>query len=783
MTGSGPLTTRRDVGRRRGFSRHSSFGRLLANRTQTLGTVCVLTGFASVIYFQSHADPAVSGNGLTTISGLLFGCAMFLVGVAVVGDRIPADWAHDETRAQDLIPETTPKTVGELAARSFEARNPTARLAPRKLSQRLVAVAAALGATTFILSGGNKFTSTNVAVWVGSVVTFIWACWDRERQVSAFRLFTSGLAYLSLEGWQADHRPGKPSERHRGGRWHPSEGVRLTPTAITVIVLLVAGALVLSWRVAEVPREMTSDHAEKLLDVQDVLDGQHRIFFPRNTGREALQFYLIALMTPLAGVSYLTMKLGTVFIGFLTLPFTFLFARTVSGTRIALLALSLEVAMRWLLQVSRVGLRFPFPPAFGAAIAYFLFKALRDRRRNDFLLLGLVIGIAQHTYTALRLVPMGVAMSIGIAYLIDRRRPGRADHASRLLADSVLMVATAVLVFMPLARYASEEPQMFLFRGMSRLASDQVNAVPPNAVLVFVQNIVNALLFFNWKSDAVWVNTIPGLPILDAVSGGLFVLGTAYSLYSLIRHRDIRQIHLGIFLFFALLPSIMSIAYPGENPSTVRMGAAIPIVALLTATALYAVLARLARWLGVEAQPAKSIDGQQVTIASLLRPQKPMADISLGSILIGVFAIAVIGSIWKSNLDAYFTTYPAQHTLSSQHASRFGDVVKGFVAFGGLQDDAFILPGPYWVDWRLVAIEAGDIKWHPIIENVATARTHDGRPGKRLYIVHPDDRPSLDQLKLWYPLSTVNVAAFPETMGTPLFVTVEVPPGAVSAAR
>ena len=33
---------------------------------------------------------------------------------------------------------------------------------------------------------------------------------------------------------------------------------------------------------------------EKLLDVNDVLHGQFSIFFPRNTGREAFQFYLIA---------------------------------------------------------------------------------------------------------------------------------------------------------------------------------------------------------------------------------------------------------------------------------------------------------------------------------------------------------------------------------------------------------------------------------------------------------------------------------------------------------
>ncbi|NBX47715.1 MAG: hypothetical protein EBT22_11130, partial [Chloroflexi bacterium] len=368
---------------------------------------------------------------------------------------------------------------GELAARSVGARNPSRQSAPRKVSQRLLAVSAALGAATFVLCGGNKFTALNVAVWCASVLTFVWASWERDRKVTPFQWAASGLELFSPERWQSNLQTGRPSDPRQTGRWRPQDGIRLTPMALIVVSLLVAGALVLTWRVGEVPREMTSDHAEKLLDVQDVLDGRYRIFFPRNTGREAMQFYLIALMTPLAGVSYLTM---------------------------------LEVAMRWLLQVSRVGLRFPFPPAFGAAIAYFLFKCLRDRHRNDFLLLGLVIGIAQHTYTALRLVPLGVAVSLVIAYVMDRRRPGREEQASRLLADTVLMVAASALVFMPLARYAAEEPQMFLFRGMSRLASDQVNAVPPNALLVFVQNIVNALLFFNWRGDSVWVNTIPGVP-------------------------------------------------------------------------------------------------------------------------------------------------------------------------------------------------------------------------------------------------------------------------------
>ena len=783
MTGPVPLATRRPSRWARGSSRNSNFLRLMGNRNQTVGTACVLAGFGSVVYFQSHADPTILANGLITFLGLMFGCAIFLGGLAVAGDRITADWLRTDTRGGASATDPAPKTVGELAARSVGLRASSMQITHRKVSHRLIAISAALGAATFVLCAGNKFTAVNVAVWGTSVLTFLWACWERDRKVTPLQWATSVFALLSPERWQADLQKGKSAERHQIAKWQPRNGIRLTPMALIVIALLVTGAVVLTWRVAEVPREMTSDHAEKLLDVQDVLDGQYRIFFPRNTGREAFQFYLIALMTPLAGVSYLTMKLGTVLVGFFTLPFTFLFVRTVSGAGVATLALALEVAMRWLLQVSRVGLRFPFPPAFGAAIAYLLFKALRDRRRNDFLLMGLVIGIAQHTYTALRLVPLGVAMSLAIAYLIDRRRPGREQQASRLLADAILMVCTSLLVFMPLARYAVEEPQMFLFRGMSRLASDQVNAVPPNALLVFTQNMVNALLFFNWRGDAVWVNTIPAIPILDSVSGGLFVLGASLSLYSLARHRDVRQLHVAIFLFFSLLPSMMSIAYPGENPSTVRMGAAIPVVVLLMASALHAVLARLWSWLGVDIPHLTGQADQSVTIGSVLTAQKSSANGVIRSLVVGVFAIAVIGSIWKANLEAYFTAYPAQHTLSSQHASRFGDVVKGFEAFGGLRDDVFVLPGPYWVDWRLIAIEAGDIKWRPIIEEVASARTHDGRPGKRLYIVHPGDQSSLDQLRQWYPQSTFTVAAFPETTGQPLFVTVEVPPGARAVSR
>jgi hypothetical protein len=75
------------------------------------------------------------------------------------------------------------------------------------------------------------------------------------------------------------------------------------------------------YRLDGLPAEMVSDHAEKLLDVNDVLNGDLNVFFPRNTGREAFQFYWTALMSIVfgTGISFMSLKLGTVLGGLVTL--------------------------------------------------------------------------------------------------------------------------------------------------------------------------------------------------------------------------------------------------------------------------------------------------------------------------------------------------------------------------------------------------------------------------------------------------------------------------------
>ena len=130
-----------------------------------------------------------------------------------------------------------------------------------------------------------------------------------------------------------------------------------------------------------------------------------------------------------------------------------------------------------------MGLRFPFPPAFGAAIFYLLLKALRDRRRNDFLLCGLVLGLAQHSYTALRFAPLAVIGCVAIA-LADGARRREPPARLRALVDGHRAPLRRRRAGRPCRCCAtpSTSPTRFLFRGASRIASDALDGPPPRPV-------------------------------------------------------------------------------------------------------------------------------------------------------------------------------------------------------------------------------------------------------------------------------------------------------------
>jgi hypothetical protein len=489
----------------------------------------------------------------------------------------------------------------------------------------------------------------------------------------------------------------------------------------SLLVLGVVGLVVFFriYRLSQVPPEMFSDHAEKLLDVWDVLQGETRIFFTRNTGREALQMYMTAAIIRVfgTGFSFISLKIGTVLAGLLTLPYLYLIGRDFGNRRIGLYAMLIAGIAYWPNVISRVGLRFPLYPLFVAPALYYLVRGLRYARFNDFLLAGLALGIGLHGYSPIRILPFVVLVAVGL-YWLHRQPEGGKPMAARGL---IALGAVALAVFLPLLRYALENPEKFSYRSLTRLGTVE-QPLPGPAGQIFLNNLWRAVTMFAWDDGEIWVHSVIHHPALDVVSAALFYLGVALLLLRYLRKRDWLDLFWVLSVPLLMLPSILSLAFPGENPALNRMAGAIVPVFFIVGFAL---------------------DGLLETIRIKLGGR-------WGSAL--AWSAGLVLLYWASlqNYDLVFNQYQDYFVRASWNTSEMGKVIGDFAGSVGNPDSAWVLAYPHWVDTRLVGIHAGfPTKDYAIWPDSLPETKAD--PGAKLFLVKPEDNAGLEALRQLYP--------------------------------
>ena len=556
-----------------------------------------------------------------------------------------------------------------------------------------------LGLWAFTLLDENLFTTLNVTVWALAVLAFIGALWIRTPGSQNWLAQIAG--FFKRDTWTITI-----------SRW--------------TILLLAVTALAFFFRFTQtetVPAEPFSDHAEKLYDVYDVSQGDTRIFFPRNTGREAIQMYWTLWVANIfgTGLSYLSLKLGTAILGFLTLPFIYLLGKEIGGKRVALFAFMLAGIAYWPNVISRIGLRFPLYPLFVAPTLLFLLRGLRTRNRNDFLLSGLFLGLGLHGYSPFRIVPF-VVIAAFILYWIHSQSKGARRELPVWLA---MLAITSLFVFLPLLRFWIDNPEAFGFRAFSRLSTIE-QLLPGPAPVIFASNVGKALLMYNLDDGEIWVNSIPHRPALDVVTGALFLFGFVLVLIRYFRKRHWQDLFLLVSIPLLQLPSTLSLAFPGENPALNRAGAASIPAFLLAALAL---------------------DGLVTSLKG--RGMRNVVAWGLTGILLAASA--------SQNYTLVFDTFANSFRLGSWNTSDMGRVIREFEQTYGTTETVWVVPFPYWVDTRLPAAWAGipnrDMALWP--ENFASTVE---LPGPKLFILKADtedptvnDQQSLDALEELYP--------------------------------
>ena len=171
-----------------------------------------------------------------------------------------------------------------------------------------------------------------------------------------------------------------------------------------------------------------------------------------------------------------------------------------------------------------------------------------------------------------------------------------------------------------------------------------------------------------------------------------------------------------------MMPSILSLAFPGENPSLNRSAAAMIPVFLIVGMSADSFLTAL-----------ESV--------STLAWNKRFAW------ALGVFLLA-----WASfqNYDVLFNQYRKLYDSSAWNTSEMGEVIHDFAQLTGNSDNAWLVGYPHWVDSRLVMLNAG----FPTRDNAIWPENFESTladPRPKLFIININDAADLALLQSLYP--------------------------------
>jgi len=206
-----------------------------------------------------------------------------------------------------------------------------------------------------------------------------------------------------------------------------------------------------------------------------------------------------------------------------------------------------------------------------------------------------------------------------------------------------------------------------------------------------------------------------------------------------IRQRTWQDLFLLLSVPLLMLPSILSLAFPEENPALNRgAGAMVPVFLII----------------------AISFDG---LISAIKRRASPGAGstFAYGLALLLVF-LSVLG-----NYELVFHQYKRAYELSSWNTSEMGKLVHDFGDMYGSTETAYVVPYPYWVDTRLVGMNAGDpTRDYAIPPEQIVGTLADSRP--KMFLVHPEDQTNLDLLRQLFPQG--NVATYESQVGKNFYV-------------
>ncbi|MGE3911460.1 MAG: PA14 domain-containing protein [Chloroflexota bacterium] len=395
-----------------------------------------------------------------------------------------------------------------------------------------------------------------VLVEVGSLALF----WGGRLLSIAWLLHLLAAGVLVHAFWQSSRQ----IERSLVPGWSRTDSV-------WIAILTLAGLALRVWNIDSVPLGLWFDESQRGLEVLRMLaEPTYRPIFAAGILQEptGLWYLMMPLISSL-GRSPVALRLPVAIGGALGVAAVYVLARVMYGRRVAVAAAGLTVALAWHLNFSRIALPAILSLTCDTFAAAMFVGGLR--RNSRFLLgtAGVVGGAGLYFYYTSQLMPFVLVLGAAQQVVANRLRSIRT-----LLIGLVVFGLGFLLAAGPFVFYAATNWERFSARAGTVSVFREVESAGSYDPLI--NNVRAHLLMFHVRGDPNGRHNWSGHPMLDAVTGGLAVLGLALAIS---RFWRLEQLVLLAWIPAALAGGIFSITW--EAPQSHRaIGAIVPALML-----------------------------------------------------------------------------------------------------------------------------------------------------------------------------------------------------------
>ena len=354
---------------------------------------------------------------------------------------------------------------------------------------------------------------------------------------------------------------------------------RIAPS-LGLVALALSALAIRAFGLEHIPRNFGGDEGTWAMEGMAMLqDGLANPFATRWFSFPSLSFLawgasMVVFGESVAGVRALSALLGTA-----AVLSTFALASELWGRRVAWFAAAALAFGHYHLHYSRIAVNNIGDALVSTLALWLLVRGIRLRRTEYLAWAGAVIGLGWYGYFGSRLIGIIIAAYLAWRSVAERgflKRHGR---------GMVTMACAAVTVAAPLLLHYAAHPvglvertrQVSIF-GSGWLAREQ-EITGQSAISLLLKQLWRSASAFNYTLDPTfWYR--PGIPLLDFISGPLFILGLASTTGRIRRSES--ALLLGWFSLAVLTGWVVT-----ENPpSSQRLVIVTPALAILVALGL-----------------------------------------------------------------------------------------------------------------------------------------------------------------------------------------------------